>query len=74
MSRTPGVRLEKAGFKLGVSGARTQSNFFVIEAVFGSEAVTELDSVVEAASQDDTPSPGPLRRLLSPNPPMILVG
>ncbi len=48
-----GVRLKKAGFSLGVSGARTQSNLFVIEAVFGREAVAELDAVVEAASQDD---------------------
>jgi hypothetical protein len=60
-----GLRLKKAGFKLGVSGARTQSNVFIIEAVFGSEAVTELDSVVEAASHDETSSSRPLRRLLS---------
>jgi hypothetical protein len=58
-----GVRLKRAGFKLGVSGSRTQSNLFVIEAVFGPEAVTELDPVVEAASQDQPHDGRPARRL-----------
>jgi hypothetical protein len=58
-----GVRLKRAGFRLGVSGTRTQSNLFVIEAVFGPEAVTELDAVVEAASQDEPPKTRAARRL-----------
>jgi hypothetical protein len=58
-----GVRLKKAGFKLGVSGTRTQSNLFVIEAVFGPEAVAELDAVVEAASHDEPSEARASRRL-----------
>ena len=54
------AQLRKAGFKLGAGGTRTVSNRFVIEAVFGADAVAELDPVVEAVTVEKTPR----RRLL----------
>jgi len=56
-----GVRLKKAGFRLGASGTRTQTSVFVIDAVFGREAIKELDPVVDAVSSDGTKSDSPSR-------------
>lgn len=41
-----GLRLKKAGFKLGVSGTRATVTEFMIEAAFTAEAAKELDAVV----------------------------
>lgn len=41
-----GLRLKKAGFKLGVSGSRATVTEFIIEAAFTSEAAKDLDAIV----------------------------
>lgn len=41
-----GLRLKKAGFKLGVSGSRATVTEFIIEAAFTAEAVKDLDAIV----------------------------
>gem|GEM_PF-4932896 len=41
-----GVRLKKAGFKLGVGGAKATVTDFVIEAAFAPEVSKELDEIV----------------------------
>ena len=41
-----GLRLQKAGFKLGVSGAKATVTEFVIEAAFTADAAKDLDAVV----------------------------
>lgn len=56
------VRLKKAGFQLGVGGTRTQSNQFVIEAVFGKDAAGELDAVVDATTHDEQRNTGKFSR------------
>lgn len=48
-----GLRLKKAGFKLGVSGTKATVTEFVIEAAFTAEAAEDLDAVV--AKTDTTP-------------------
>ena len=50
-----GMRLKKAGFKLGVSGAKATVTEFVIEAAFTPEASRDLDAVV-ARTEVDLPA------------------
>lgn len=58
-----GMRLKKAGFKLGVSGTKATVTEFVIEAAFTPEAAKDLDAVVAKAESDDAPRKTLLRRL-----------
>ncbi|MBF4766618.1 hypothetical protein ISU10_02410 [Nocardioides agariphilus] len=55
-----GLRLRKAGFKLGVSGTKATVTEFVIEAAFTADAAKELDAVVAKTE----PTPIPARRSL----------
>lgn len=57
-----GMRLKKAGFKLGVSGTKSTVTEFVIEAAFTPEAAKDLDAVV-AKAESDQARPRPLLRL-----------
>jgi hypothetical protein len=50
-----GLRLKKAGFKLGVSGTKATVTEFVIEAAFTADAAKDLDAVV--AKTEPTPMP-----------------
>lgn len=47
-----GVRLKKAGFKLGVSGTKVVATEFVIEAAFTPEASKDLDEVVASTAPE----------------------
>lgn len=47
-----GLRLKKAGFKLGVSGSKVVATEFVIEAAFTPEASKDLDVVVATTAPD----------------------
>lgn len=58
------LRLKSAGFTLGIGGARSTSNRFVIEAVFGPNAASELDEVVEAAAPVEATKSGQIMRRL----------
>lgn len=60
-----GVRLKKAGFKLGVSGTKTVVTEFVIEAAFTPEASKDLDLIV-AKTESETAPRRSLRRRKSP--------
>jgi len=55
-----GLRLKKAGFKLGVSGTKATVTEFVIEAAFTADAAKDLDAVVARTE----PAPIPARRSL----------
>ena len=46
------VKLQRAGFKLGVSGAKVMATEFVIEAAFTPEASKDLDTLVATTEPD----------------------
>lgn len=50
------IKLKRAGFKLGVSGAKVTVTEFVIEAAFTPEASKDLDALV-ATTESDPPHP-----------------
>lgn len=51
-----GLRLKKAGFKLGVSGTKATVTEFVIEAAFTAEASRDLDAVVATTEPTSLPT------------------
>lgn len=51
-----GLRLKKAGFKLGVSGTKAIVTEFMIEAAFTPEAAKELDAVVAKTEPTSIPA------------------
>ena len=56
------IKLKRAGFKLGVSGAKVTVTEFVIEAAFTPEASKDLDALVATTESDSPYSRRSLRR------------